>query len=171
MHNGSDLIGLSYCSTAAFKCAERSLGVHAEVQRILVDSRRNNCRHGISGVLHFADGRFFQYLEGPADRVDALYARICRDARHSDVRRLTRRPLPRRRFDGLAMKFVSLERPIERVLERHGLQRFDPDRFTPALIEDLVMSSIPERECAPEARPETPPGRPGGSFWQRLLRR
>ena len=171
MQTGSDLIGLSYCSTAAFKCAGRSLGVHAEVQRILVDSRRNNIRHGISGVLHFADGRFFQYLEGPADRVDALYARICRDDRHTEVRRLTRRPLPRRRFDGLAMKYVSLERPIERVLERHGLQHFDPDRFTPALIEDLVMSSIPEREGAPEADPEAPVSRPGGSFWQRWLRR
>lgn len=171
MQSGSDLIGLSYCSTAAFKCAERSLGVHAEVQRILVDSRRNNTRDGISGVLHFADGRFFQYLEGPADRVDALYARICRDLRHTDVRRLTRRPLPRRRFDGLAMKFVSLERPIERVLERHGLQHFDPDRFTPALIEDLVMSSIPERESAPEASPDAPAVRSAASFWQRLLRR
>lgn len=171
MQNGSELIGLSYCSTAAFKCAERSLGVHAEVQQILVDSRRNNTNDGISGVLHFADGRFFQYLEGPADRVDALYARICRDTRHADVRRLTRRPLPRRRFGGLSMKFVSLERPIEQVLERHGLQRFDPDRFTPALIEDLVMSSIPERECAPEVDPNSPSSRSRGSFWRRLLRR
>lgn len=171
MQTGTDLIGLSYCSVAAFPCASRTLGIHPELNRILTASRRANRTHGISGVLHFADGRFFQYLEGPADRVDSLYARICRDTRHKDVRRLTRRVLPRRRFAGLAMKFVALERPIERVLERHGLQRFDPDAFTPALIEDLVMSSIAERDGAPEADPDGPASRSGASFWQRLLGR
>lgn len=143
--------------------------MHEQVQRILVESRRNNASNDVSGVLHFAGGRFFQYLEGPADRVDALYARICRDDRHTDVRRLTRRPLPRRRFGGLPMKYVSVERPIERVLQRHGLHRFDPDRFTPALIEDLVMNSIPERECAPRADPERFVA--GRGFWQWLLGR
>lgn len=171
MQSGSDLIGLSYCSTAAFKGAAQGYGVHEEVQRILVESRRNNTSSDVSGVLHFADGRFFQYLEGPADRVDALYAKICRDDRHTNVRRLTRRPLPRRRFGGLPMKYVSVERPIERVLQRHGLECFDPDRFTPALIEDLVMNSIPERECAPQADPERLVADRGASFWQRLLRR
>lgn len=171
MQTGTDLIGLSYCSVAAFACADQTLGVHPELNRILTDSRRNNRENAISGLLHFSDGHFFQYLEGPADRVDALYARICRDARHSDVRRLTRRPLPRRRFPEMAMKFVAFERPIERVLQRHGLEHFDPDRFTPALIEDLVMSSIREREGAPEADPDGPASRANPSFWQRLFGR
>ncbi|MBY6204932.1 BLUF domain-containing protein [Halomonas denitrificans] len=170
MDGANELIGMSYCSKAAFPGEARSIGVHHEVARILTVSRRNNRNGSISGLLHFAEGRFFQYLEGPADEVDALYARICRDDRHTEVRRLTRRPLARRRFDGLPMKFVALEKQIQRVLDRHGLAKFEPERFTPALIEDLVMRSIPEREGAPEADPDGPASRSGGLL-QRLLRR
>lgn len=170
MDSGHELIGLSYCSVAAFSVPPKRLGIPAEVVSILTESRRNNGVREVSGLLHFADGRFFQYLEGPADHVDALYARICRDDRHREVRRLTRRPLPRRRFIGLPMKYVALERPIEQVLAHHGLDRFQPDRFTPALIEDLVAHAIPERESAPEADPDGPASR-SGSLLSKLLGR
>ena len=146
MQSSEDLIGLSYCSTATFQARSGSYGVHPEVNRILVHSRRNNHRLQVGGVLHFANGRFFQYLEGPADVVDCLYARICRDPRHRDVQRLTRRPIRSRRFQDWSMKFVSVERVVAQVMQRHQLETFDPYRFTPAIIDDLVVSCT----CVPD---------------------
>ena len=170
MNSSDELICLSYCSTASFDSALRGYGVDPEVTRILVHSRRNNKKRDVGGVLHFGEGCFFQYLEGPADMVDGLYAKICRDSRHHDVRRLTRRPIRNRRFEHWSMKFVAIERIVADVLQRHGMSRFDPYQFTPALIDDLVMSCIHGDDDAPEAQPgPTAAGRPG--FWRRLFGR
>jgi len=146
MQTARELIGLSYCSTATFPARTGSYGVHPEVNRILMHSRRNNRRLQVGGVLHFNNGRFFQYIEGPADVVDCLYARICRDPRHQDVQRLTRRPIGSRRFQDWSMKFVAVERVVDEVMRRHDLPAFDPYRFTPAIIDDLVVSCT----CAPD---------------------
>lgn len=172
MDSPTDLICLSYCSTASFDHAPRGYGVGPEVSRILVHSRRNNRRHHVGGVLHFGQGYFFQYLEGPADTVDGLYARICRDQRHHDVQRLTRRPIRSRRFENWSMKFVAVERVVDDVLKRHDLACFDPYRFTPALIDDLVTTCIHGDDDAPDARVDAEPrARRGSGFWSRLFRR
>ncbi len=171
MQSPDELICLSYCSRASFNPAPKSGGVDPEVNRILVESRRNNRELGVGGVLHFGEGCFFQYLEGPADSVDALYARICRDERHHDVQRLTRRPIASRRFEGWSMKFVAIERVVDEVLRRHRLSRFDPYRFTPAIIDDLVLSCILPPDRAPDAVPEPSygPRRRRRSLWRRLV--
>lgn len=170
MQSGKDLIALSYCSRASFSVAPRGYGVHPEVNRILVHSRRHNRKRGIGGVLHFGDGCFFQYLEGSADAVDGLFAKICRDARHHDVQRLTRRPIGSRRFEAWSMKFVAIERVIEELLRRHQLDRFDPYQFTPAIIDDVVMTCIQSAEAAPRALPEEGLGASRRrSLWQRLV--
>ncbi|MGB0513738.1 MAG: BLUF domain-containing protein [Wenzhouxiangellaceae bacterium] len=162
MDSSADLICLTYCSTSTFPAKSGSFGVHPEVTRILVHSRRNNRKREIGGVLHFGDGRFFQYLEGPADDVDRLYATICRDDRHDNVQRLTRRPIRSRRFADWSMKFVAIERLVDQVLRRHGMDEFDPYQFTPAVIDDLVVSCTQAPEEAPdaEAQIETQPNPP-----------
>jgi len=144
-----DLIGLSYCSTASFVSGRNGQGVSPEISRILMLSRRNNRKLCVGGVLHYGNGFFFQYLEGPADTVDRLYAKICRDERHSRVERLTRRPIRQRRFGDWSMKFVAIERVVDQVMARHGLTEFNPYRFTPAIIDDLVLSFVPAEEGAP----------------------
>lgn len=169
MDSSTDLICLSYCSTATFASAPRGYGVDPEVTRILVHSRRNNARLDVGGVLHFGGGYFFQYLEGPADAIDGLYARICRDRRHRDVQRLTRRPIRSRRFEQWSMKFVAIERIVGEVLRRHGMEEFDPYRFTPALIDDLVVSCIHGDDEGPDAQPR--PLARGAGFWRRLFGR
>jgi len=170
MQSADELICLSYCSTASFDAAPGGYGVHPEVSRILMHSRRNNRARGIGGVLHFGEGRFFQYLEGPADAVDGLFAKICRDRRHHDVRRLTRRSVGSRRFENWSMKFVAIEDVVDDIMRRHRLDAFDPYRFTPAIIDDLVMGCIQSPEAAPAATPENatePPRR--RSLWRRLV--
>ncbi|MDR6993282.1 BLUF domain-containing protein [Luteimonas sp. 3794] len=62
----------------------------AEMVRLLRQSRDDNARDGIGGMLLSQDGLFMQLLEGPAVAVDALYARIASDPRHCEVRLLVR---------------------------------------------------------------------------------
>jgi len=57
----------------------------AEISRIVVKSRVNNQRDGLTGVLVYTGNDFAQVIEGPSDRVEALWDRIKRDDRHQDV--------------------------------------------------------------------------------------
>ena len=80
MQTASDLIGLSYCSTAAFKCAARSLGVHAEVQQILVDSRRNNPGTASAAFCISLTAAFSSIWKGRPTRSTAVCANLPRRA-------------------------------------------------------------------------------------------
>lgn len=76
---GRSMHNLIYCSLA-------SPGMdRAEIDKILVTAKHYNPRHGITGLLVFGSGIFFQWLEGPKDNVKALMHIISADPRHSNV--------------------------------------------------------------------------------------
>ena len=63
----------------------RSLTSHDDLQKILIVSRRNNDRDGLSGLL-WSDGlRFLQVLEGRTALLEATLHRIRQDDRHRAV--------------------------------------------------------------------------------------
>ncbi len=70
----------------------------AAINKIKLRAEHNNHRRDITGALLFTERYFLQYLEGEAAVVDALYASICRDPRHSQVRLLQRKPITQRDF-------------------------------------------------------------------------
>lgn len=55
---------------------------------ILVRARANNLRDDITGALLCRHDLYLQLIEGPATMIDALFARISRDDRHSDIQLL-----------------------------------------------------------------------------------
>ena len=68
-----------YCSRAAD-------GVDGdEVNRIVESAQRNNLAHGITGVLVFGSGVFFQWIEGPAAQIQRLILSLHGDSRHYDI--------------------------------------------------------------------------------------
>ncbi len=73
------LYNVVYCSRAADGIDD------AAVQRIIETSRRSNPAQGITGLLVFGSGVFFQWLEGPRDNVTQLMANLTKDPRHKDV--------------------------------------------------------------------------------------
>lgn len=74
-----------------------------DAQPILVASRRNNARDGITGLL-YADGRrFLQALEGEHDAVERAFLRISVDARHRALVVLSRREVGVREFGAWTM--------------------------------------------------------------------
>ena len=72
------LYQMVYCSRAAAGVDE------AAVDRIVETSRRCNPERGITGLLVFGSGLFFQWIEGPRDTMSALLQRIRADTRHRD---------------------------------------------------------------------------------------
>ena len=129
---------LVYASRANFSAGADNATVNADVARILMQSRRNNPANDLVGALYFADGCFFQCLEGPAEAVDALYARLHDDPRHRDLKVLSRTTVARPSFTGWSMKFVPNASAVRGVMREHGLTTFDPYQFPPAALAEMV---------------------------------
>jgi hypothetical protein len=68
-----------YCSRAADGVDD------FEVGRIVERAQRHNLAHGITGMLAFGSGVFFQWIEGPAAEVKKLIASLHGDSRHFDI--------------------------------------------------------------------------------------
>lgn len=98
---------LIHCIYANAACGD--LGTQ-ELSDQLEAARENNARLGLTGMLLYAEGSFFQVLEGPADVVDALYAKLERDQRHEQVTLIIKEPIPRRYFDDWSMGFCKISR-------------------------------------------------------------
>ncbi|WP_101068218.1 BLUF domain-containing protein [Roseovarius salinarum] len=88
-----------YTSTAAPGTGEHAVG------DILRRSRRNNAAAGLTGLLVFHQGRFFQVLEGPRPAVLACYGRISGDPRHGKMRLLDEGPAQQRAFGDWQMGY------------------------------------------------------------------
>jgi Sensors of blue-light using FAD len=73
------LYNVVYCSRATAEVDT------AAVQRIIETSRRHNPERGITGLLVFGSGIFFQWLEGPRESVLALMDLLKTDVRHHTV--------------------------------------------------------------------------------------
>lgn len=56
-----------------------------DIENIVAASHRNNARHGLSGVLIFGKGIFFQVLEGPKTNVLHLMEKVRKDPRHTNI--------------------------------------------------------------------------------------
>lgn len=73
------LYSFVYCSRAAEGVDD------AEVGRIVQSAQRSNLARGITGVLVFGSGVFFQWIEGPTVQMQDLIANLRGDPRHYDV--------------------------------------------------------------------------------------
>ena len=158
----AELQQLVYISRASFAPSRQGLGVEPEVGRILVQSRLNNPRRGLVGALYYGDGHFFQCLEGPSEAIDALYVKLLADTRHRDLKVLSRSNISRASFTDWAMKYVPGANEVKALLKKHGHARFDPYRFNPAAVRDMVTllhrGSDASTEPSPGASRSTPRG-------------
>ena len=162
------LVQLTYASQATFSSHQQG-GVETEVARILLQSRRNNPKQKLGGVLHFGNGYFFQCLEGEQAAVNAAYDRIAKDPRHTGVQMLGLNIMQRRRFEDWSMKYVALESDIQALLAEHKLKEFNPYQFEPKLIVKLIdlFAGASDDDAYAPTNPSYTKARP--SWWTRLL--
>lgn len=78
-HEALTLETFVYCSRAAESVDE------AAVNRLIEFSQSRNAARGITGVLVFSNGVFFQWIEGPPVEVKGLIANLHGDTRHHDI--------------------------------------------------------------------------------------
>lgn len=78
-----------------------------DTRGLLRQAQKNNPARGITGGLAVLDGVYLQYLEGSEEAVEALFARILTDGRHSGVKVLERRAVTRRMFSDWSMALLE----------------------------------------------------------------
>lgn len=138
------LVRLLYASRAVAAPAGRP---DAEtLQAILRQSQANNPKCGVTGLLCFSGGVFLQVLEGGRDCVNALYRRLCADARHTDVVLLSYEEICERRFGGWSMGKVDMARLNPALMLKYSeTTTLDPyamsGRASMALFEELVATA------------------------------
>ena len=111
-----------YCSKAVQHMDKEAL------EKLIATAKRHNPRFGITGLLVFGGGIFFQWLEGPRDNVTSLFKIISADPRHFDVVLLTKEDEFRERlFPNWDMELVAAE-DISAVLEDAMHEASDPQQ-------------------------------------------
>ncbi|MBL0914205.1 MAG: BLUF domain-containing protein [Sphingopyxis sp.] len=76
-----------------------------DIAAILLTSRRNNARTGLTGALIYNGHNFMQLLEGPAKDVDVCLDAIRADPRHSGMTEVRRRTVETRDFAEWSMLY------------------------------------------------------------------
>lgn len=92
------LTSLVYRSTATAPLSE------LELQRLLNTAQSRNRAESITGLMIYDEGRFFQWLEGPAESVARVWKSIRSDPRHTEIEILGEQPTLVRFFGDWHMK-------------------------------------------------------------------
>ena len=109
----------------------------------------HNSHQHLTGVLAYSLQAFIQALEGEANRVLDLYARIEADKRHSDVQQILGAEAKGRAFPDWSMAFVPMEPPAHlRSMPARDVLRFliHAEQFCQGI------RTLPGRGLPPEAR-------------------
>ena len=127
---------LVYCSQVAPRVGD------TDVDAIIAASRRRNAVLGITGILVFGSGVFFQWIEGPKAEVMDLVKLIESDRRHEMMVTLsTDEEVRERIFPSWDMELVDAEN-IQEVLQ-DALETAHDDKSVDAL--QLMLHRLQEQ--------------------------
>jgi Sensors of blue-light using FAD len=98
------LISVIYASRATEHFHEH------EIPDLLKQSRVSNARRELTGMLLYIGGSFVQVLEGQPDMVEAVFATILLDKRHTQVTLIARDTISERAYEGWTMIHKTLDR-------------------------------------------------------------
>lgn len=106
-----ELVHCIYCSASSIP----NLG-SADLNSLLVKARATNARLGVTGILLFHKGSFFQVLEGGRDVVEDLYNSISSDKRHTRITKIIQEPISQRDFEDWTMGYPqATQQDIENI--------------------------------------------------------
>ena len=110
---------------------------HMVLDNLLITSRSNNSKIGVTGNLICHSDLFLQMLEGPPTIVHRLYETILVDNRHADIVKLRDEKSERRLFPSWAMRNDSHQSWI---LSRSEIVSMNPEQAF-ALFERLAKET------------------------------
>ncbi|MEM7742632.1 MAG: BLUF domain-containing protein [Pseudomonadota bacterium] len=84
--------------------------------------QENNSEAGVTGILLFCHGSFFQVLEGEDAVLEALFRKICKSRRHRNVLKMLDREQAVRSFPDWSMgwQHIADDHPLAPELKRLG---------------------------------------------------
>jgi len=86
-----------------------------DLQSLAEVAAKNNQRDSITGLLVLSGSEFVQVLEGPSQKVSALFQRISRDERHHKIELVQFQPVSESYFEDWDMRLVDLyDLPMEK---------------------------------------------------------
>lgn len=132
------LYRLTYASRSTFKPFLNEGGVDDNIAQILNTARESNKKAGLVGALYYGNGCFFQCLEGKKEQIDLLFGKLLKDSRHQDVKILSYQPIVSSGFSSWEMKYATIDHEVRGFLRQHGINKFDPYKFTDQMTTTLV---------------------------------
>lgn len=97
------MIYLVYASAAQQDMSE------SDLENLLAQSRVNNEKTGITGMMLYDGGKFIQAIEGNEDAIDALYEKIKKDKRNTDQIVIERTQVSERIFESWSMGYRRIK--------------------------------------------------------------
>ena len=112
-----------------------------DLSTVLKQSRHNNDKTGITGVMLYVRGNVIQVLEGEKEALDMLYQRIERDPRHTNVSPVLNRPITQRLFAAWSMGYETISaRQLEEIKAIVDLDNNDGTATTPT--DHIILKTI-----------------------------
>ena len=97
-----------------------------DLRNILSEARDFNHRHAVTGVLYYADGYFFQCLEGEDPVLELLLEKLRKDSRHREIVIYGLKSIDQAHFTDWSMKYVSRSSHALQYLHKQGQDKFRP---------------------------------------------
>ena len=110
----SETIRLIYISISGLHL----IRARGDVHELAYASSVRNKGIGVTGALILADRYFAQVLEGRRAQVDLLMKSIQSDSRHSDVKIIYKKAVPRRQFEDWGLAYPGEVKSFAYFLER-----------------------------------------------------
>ncbi|MCL6249258.1 BLUF domain-containing protein [Acinetobacter sp. ANC 4945] len=132
------MIQLCYASTRV----EQQFDLIQDLSDILVRARSFNTEKRIFGVLYYAEGRFFQCLQGEQAALEQLFQHITQDTRHQDIVRYPDQSIDQIDFSKWSMKYVNRHSEIASLFQRFGHSSFQPDLLNTEQIQAFLTTLL-----------------------------
>ena len=97
-----ELVHCIYCSASTHAFSPSDLAF------LLTQCRQNNSKAGLTGMLLYSDGTFFQVLEGDRAAVEALLEKLPKDKRHDRITKIVLEPIEERAFAQWTMGYPKI---------------------------------------------------------------
>lgn len=109
----------------------------SDLRELSWKAKSKNRSLGVTGMLLFDKGRFFQTIEGPPASLKTLWHSICEDPRHSDIEILSEHIIPARLFGAWDLLSYHGDEEPDPALRRARAEH-DLTRQVPKLIEMVL---------------------------------
>ena len=124
-----------------------------DLSDILATARSFNQAHDIYGVLYYAEGIYFQCLEGEKDQLESLFSNISQDPRHHQIQRFPDHTIEQIHFKKWSMKYVNQHGKITKLFKAMGLEQFQPHQLHAEQMSKFLHLLLKMEETQHELQP------------------